>query len=179
MADSSITLNPGADGAVIETDTTTGTGDHMQVVKPAWGAAGTKNLSDTATPFPVQTVAYTAGGCEVWKSLDIDETEEEIKATAGQVFGFFFGNMSGSTRYLKFFNATASGVVVGTASPPSVPVAVFVLPGNATDDVAGTVNFACPVQFDTAITVACTTGLADTDTGAPGANDVAIVVYYK
>jgi len=30
----------------------------------------------------------------------------------------------------------------------------------------------CGIQFDTAITIAATTGFADNDTGAPGANDV-------
>jgi hypothetical protein len=35
------------------------------------------------------------------------------------------------------------------------------------------------IVFDTAITWAATTGLADNDTGAPAANDVAGTVWYK
>lgn len=175
MADSSITLNAGSGGEAVDTDTVTGTGDHMQVVKPSWGPAGTRNLTDTATPFPVMTVAYTAGGCSVYKSIDLDESEEEVKGSAGQLFGFYFCNMSGSTRYLKLYNLTAANTTVGT----STIVATFPLPGNATDDVAGTVNFAYPIAFDTAISAAVTTGLADNDTGAPGANDCAVMFYYK
>jgi hypothetical protein len=35
------------------------------------------------------------------------------------------------------------------------------------------------IMFDTAICAAATTGIADNDTGAPGANEVLINVFYK
>jgi hypothetical protein len=35
------------------------------------------------------------------------------------------------------------------------------------------------IKFDTAITVAATTGVLDNDTGAPGANEVIVNIFYK
>lgn len=111
------------------------------------------------------------GGCTIFRSLDIDETEEEIKATAGAVYGYFFGNVSASVRYLKFYNATAANVTVGSTTP----VLTFPLPAAS----SGHISFPYGLGFATAITVACTTGVADADTGAPSANDVVINVFYK
>jgi len=116
----------------------------------------------------------TAGGCTIFRSLDLDETEEEVKATAGQVYGFYFHNAATTARYLKFYNATAATVVVGTTTP----VLTLPLPFASSGGVAGWISLAPGIPFGTAITVAVTTGLADNDTGAPGANDVQINILY-
>lgn len=113
----------------------------------------------------------TTGGCSIFRSLDIDETEEDVKTTAGNVYGYFFGNVATSVRYLKFYNATAANVTVGSTTP----VLTFPLPASS----SGHIGFSFPVGFSTAICVACTTGVADADTGAPGANDVILNVFYK
>jgi len=123
------------------------------------------------TPQP-----HTAGGLTIFRSIDLDETEEEIKATAGCVYGCWVTNTATATRWLKFYNATAANVTVGTTTP----VITIGIPGNATDDIAG--NFGpggMGITFDTAITAAVTTGVADNDTGAPGANDVILNVFFK
>ena len=116
----------------------------------------------------------TSGGCTIFRSLDLDETEEEVKATAGQVYGFYFHNAATTARYLKFYNATAATVVVGTTTP----VMTLPLPFASSGGVAGWISLAPGVPFSTAITVAVTTGLADNDTGAPGANDVQVNILY-
>lgn len=113
----------------------------------------------------------TTGGCTIFRTLDLDETEEEVKATAGNVYGYYFYNAATSVRYLKFYNATAASVSVGTTTP----VLTFPLPASA----AGHISFGFPVGFATAICVAATTGVADADTGAPAANDVILNVFYK
>ena len=115
------------------------------------------------------------GGLSIFRSLDLDESEEEIKATAGQVYGMWFTNTATTTRFLKFYNATAANVTVGTTTP----VVTLGLPGNASDDISGVFSSAYGIKFDTAITVAATTGVADNDTGAPSANDVVVNVFYK
>src|SRR3990167_2720188 len=115
------------------------------------------------------------GGLSIFRSLDLDESEEEIKATAGQVYGMWFTNTATTTRFLKFYNATAANVTVGTTTP----VVTLGLPGNASDDISGVYSSAYGIKFDTAITVAATTGVADNDTGAPSANDVVVNVFYK
>ena len=123
------------------------------------------------TPQP-----HTAGGLSIFRSLDLDETEEEVKATAGQVYGCWVTNTATSTRWLKFYNATAANVTVGTTTP----VITVGIPGNTSDDISGVLGGGgMGIAFDTAITVAATTGVADADTGAPSANDVIVNVFYK
>ncbi len=140
---------------------------------------GTENVNDgdvsTANPFPVRVLPVAADGCTIFRRIDLDETEQEVKATAGTVYGVWFSNMATSTRFLKFYNATAANVTVGTTTP----VLTLAMPGNTSDDVSGVFSMAQGIKFDTAICVAATTGIADNDTGAPSANDVICNVFYK
>lgn len=110
-------------------------------------------------------------GLDIFRSLDLDETEEDVKTTAGKVYGWYFFNAASSTRYIKFYNATAATVVVGTTTP------VMTIPVPAGS--AANVEFAHGIPFSTAICVAATTGIADADTGAPAANDVVVQILYK
>lgn len=113
----------------------------------------------------------TTSGCTIFRSIDLDESEEEIKATAGNIYGYIFSNTVASIRYLKFYNATAANVTVGSTTP----VITIALPASS----SGHVSFPYPIGFGTAITAAVTTGVADADTGAPGANDCILNVFYK
>lgn len=122
------------------------------------------------TPQP-----HTTGGLSIFRSLDLDETEEDVKTSAGQVYGWAVTNTATSTRWLKFYNATAANVTVGTTTP----VITWGIPGNSSDDVSANVLGAMGIAFDTAISVAATTGVADNDTGAPSANDVIVNVFYR
>lgn len=151
-------------------------GVHFSRIKLIHGADGV-NDGDVATgnPYPVQVLPVAANACDLFRSIDLDETEEEVKASAGTVYGIWFSNLATSTRFLKFYNATAASVTVGTTTP----ALTLALPGNATDDVSGVIALAQGVKFSTAITVAATTGVADADTGAPGANEVLVNIFYK
>lgn len=132
-------------------------------------AAGTNAIGN------VGLIGRTSGGLSIFRSLDIDETEEEIKATAGQLFSISAFNRTAAPLYLKFYNATAANVTVGSTTP----VMTFVVPGNADSDGAGFIHSTdIGYAFGTAISVACTTGVADADTGAPGANDCVINIGY-
>lgn len=117
-------------------------------------------------------VPFTGGGLSTFKSLDIDETEEDVKTSAGQVYCWaIYNNHASATRFVKWYNATAANVTVGTTTP----VATWAIP-------FGSAAIGCTeqgIEFTTAVTVAATTGVADNDTGAPSANDVVINVYYK
>ena len=139
------------------------------------GAAGAARMTldrkVITTPQP-----HTAGGLSIFRSLDLDETEEEVKATAGCVHAVWATNLATTTRFLKFYNATAANVVVGTTTP----VITIALPGNTSDDIsAHFTGGGYGIGFDTAITVAATTGIADNDTGAPAANDVLVNIFFK
>ena len=113
----------------------------------------------------------SSGGCSIFRSLDLDESEEEIKASAGVVYGYNISNRSAAAKYLKFYNAAAADVTVGTTVPV---MTIYLRP-------AITYFFSIPqgIEFDTGITVAATTGIADNDTGAPAANDVVVNVFYE
>ena len=118
---------------------------------------------------------HTKGGLSIFRSLDIDETEEDVKTSAGQVYGFYIFNAATSVRYVKFYNATAANVTVGTTTP----VLTLPVPAASSGGVGFNVQTNIGIAFDTAICVAATTGLADNDTGAPSANDVIINVLYS
>jgi hypothetical protein len=121
---------------------------------------------------------HTAGGLTVFRSLDLDETEEEVKATAGCLYKLRLTNRTTSARYVKLYNATAANVTVGTTTP----IDTIVVPGGGSADLATVITESfggVGLTFDTALCLAATTGLADNDTGAPGANDVVATAYYK
>ena len=118
----------------------------------------------------------TSGGTTIFRSIDLDESEEEVKATAGQVYWLHCINLAASLRYLKFYNATAASVTVGTTTP----VMTIPIPTQGDTNGAGfTLALPNGIAFSTAITVAATTGIADADTGAPGANEVIINLGYN
>jgi hypothetical protein len=113
----------------------------------------------------------TGEGLDIFRSLDLDETEEDVKTSEGKLYGYYIFNAATSVRYVKFYNATAANVTVGTTTPVmTVPV-----PAGSAANLIGSVG----IQFSTAICVAATTGVADSDTGAPAANEVVVNIWYK
>lgn len=121
---------------------------------------------------------HTAGGLSVFRSLDLDESEEEVKGTAGCLYKLRLTNRTTSARYVKLYNATAANVTVGTTTP----IDTIVVPGGTSADLCTVVTESfggVGLTFDTALCLAATTALADNDTGAPGANDVVATAYYK
>jgi hypothetical protein len=115
-------------------------------------------------------------GASKFRSIDLDETEEEVKATGGQIFSIWFTNTATATRWLKCYDATDASVTVGTTTP----YITIGLPGNSSDDITGQLSTgAHGGTFANAITCAATTGVADNDTGAPGANEVIVNIWFK
>lgn len=147
-------------------------------------AAGNNNIGDvdvasiaagTNAIGNVGLIGRASGGMTIFRSIDIDESEEEVKASAGQVFSITAFNRTAAPLYLKFYNETAANVTVGTTTP----VLTFVVPGNADSDGAGFVwNNPIGFAFSTGICVAATTGIADNDTTGPGANECIVLVGY-
>lgn len=167
------TANSGSGGSTFGSDDISSV--HYPRIKLIQGADGTNDGDISRTnPMPVDLRTYASGGATIFRSIDLDESEEEVKASAGRVYGIAFSNMATSSRFLKLYNATAANVTVGTTTP----VVTLALPGNSSDDVSGVLSFPFGISFDTAITAAATTGLADNDTGAPSANDVIVNIFY-
>ena len=129
-------------------------------------AAGTNLVGDVGL-----SGARTSGGTTLNKNIDVDETEDQIKATAGQIYWIHAINLAASVRFLKIYNATAANVTVGT----TVPDLTFPIPTQGDTNGAGfTLTVPNGIAFSTAITIAATTGIADADAGAPGANEVVV-----
>jgi hypothetical protein len=135
---------------------------------PVTDNGGSLTVDGTVT---AQLSPQTSGGLSIFRSIDLDESEEAVKASAGQLFGFFLYNLASSKIYVKFYNDTVANVVVGTTTW------ALTIPLDA--DQGAVVEFTNGIAFSTAITVAATTGVADNDTGAPGANEVIANVFYK
>lgn len=139
-------------------------GSEMQVDVVAALPAGTNVVGDVGI-----SGARTSGGTTLYKNIDVDESEDQVKATAGQVYWIHAINLGTTPRYLKIYNATAATVVVGT----TVPDLTFPIPSQGDANGAGfTLSIPNGIAFSTAITIAATTGVADADSGAPGANEV-------
>lgn len=143
--------------------------------------AGTFAVQATCTnagTFAVQQTPSTSGGLATFRSLDLDETEEEVKGSAGQVYKIRLTNFSTSPRYVKVYDNTAAGTTVGSTTP----IDTITIPGAASASLPTVIteNYGGNGwTFATGITVAATTALADADTGAPGANEVVVTVLYK
>lgn len=143
-----------------------------QRVIPEFLVSGTPTDTDDTAPFPVKILPTTANGCLIYKNLDVNATGVNIKSSAGQIYGgIAYNQHASSKRYLKLYNK-ASAPTVGS------DVVIFTIPLTAST----WTPIIIPEQgaaFGTGIGLGATTGIADADTGAPSANDVVIVLFYK
>jgi len=127
-------------------------------------------LIDSDDHLITTSVPKTAGGAlSIFYDNDLDETKQEVKATAGQIYRIYAFNLASSVLYLQIFNLAAASVTVGTTVPlSSLPMT----PSNG----GFTFEFPMGWEFDTGITVAVTTG--PQTAGAPGANECIVNMGY-
>lgn len=114
--------------------------------------------------------ARTSGGTTIFRSIDLDEGAlEVVKASAGQIYWIHAMNLAASTRFIKIYDAASGTIGTGT------PVLTFPVATQGTTNGAGFM-LAVPngIAFSTGISVGASTGIADNDTGAPGANEVIV-----
>lgn len=119
----------------------------------------------------VATGLWGRAGASTFFSLDLDETEEDVKTTAGILYGFAFSNLHATLeRFLWFWNGTAATVTPGTTP------AFFgwMLPFKSTG-----FHWFGPQgpAFSTALSAGATTGV--TGAGPPGTNEVLLTVWFK
>lgn len=175
-----LAANSGVDIGDVDVTSIAAGNNNIGDVDVASIAAGNNNIGDvdaiqsgTWTVQPGNTANTTAwlvsprpstsGGLTIARFIDLDESDQQIKGTAGQLYGYFIYNNAASTRYVKLYNATAASVTVGSTTPAMT----IAIPAGS----AANVEFSMGIAFSTAITAACLTGVADSDTGAPAAND--------
>lgn len=127
-------------------------------------------LADTTKAVQVQQMPHTAGGCSMFLSIDLDESSEHVKDSAGQLYGYYVKNRSAVEVFVKIYDQTAT---VNQAT--HTPKIVLSLEAKA----AANLWLPQGIPFGTGIEAAATTGVAHTDTGAPAANDVVVNLWYK
>ena len=132
---------------------------------------------DVPITLDSEVVATTLPGLTPYRNLDVDETEDQVSASAVNIGWLHVMNTTNEPLFLKLFNATAASVTVGTTTPTNT----FMIPTQGDANGAG-VTIAIPdggLIYSTALTIACTTALADADTGAPGANACIVNLGYR
>lgn len=117
----------------------------------------------------------TTGGLLMHSKLDYVNTPENVKASAGTVYGITVFNMTASPFYIKFYDETTS---VNRAT--HTPVLRFAVPANASSSGAGFVfNVPQGLAFGNQIQYAITTGVADTDTNGISSGNAVVNIAYK
>lgn len=101
---------------------------------------------------------------------DGDNTAQQVKASAGNVYGIHVSNLNARTCFLQLF--AASSVTVGTTTPNLV---IAVPPGDGVDIYGQVTVEIGPIAFATAIKYACTT--TPTGSGDPTVGLVVNVLY--
>lgn len=95
-----------------------------------------------------------------------------VTGAAASLSGLFVTNANAAVRYLKLFDK-ATAPTLGTDTP------VYTVPIPAANANNPRIEFARGLKFDNGIAIALTTGIADNDTGAVGANDHAVNLDYQ
>lgn len=133
------------------------------------GSAVTQPVSIAATVKTQQTPG-TTGGYSTSRLLSAATTNAtSVKASAGQVYGFYLFNSAAYTVFLKLYNK-ASAPTVGTDTPfMTIPVPAG---GGAVADWDG------GIAMSTGIAFAITKLIADSDVTAVAANDLAVNLFY-
>lgn len=121
---------------------------------------GTALPTGTNTVGDVGIKPRTTGGLSTFLTVDLDETDEDVKASAGQLFGWYLYNDGAAEVYVHLYNTTTP--TVGTTTP----ILTLPIPAGAAANMVSEIGIA----FSTAISAAATT--AFNGTGAPAANQV-------
>lgn len=142
---------------------------------PAAQISGTQPVSGSVTVSGSLTSAGTTTNTPATPTADNHNSAATtnarvIKASAGTVYSIKASNTNAAARFLKFYN-TATAPTVGT----TVPVLTIPIPATGLADVEfGALGH----RFTTGISMALTTGMADSDTAAVAANEIKVVTSY-
>lgn len=126
----------------------------------------TPGATNGITPVPA-----TSGGPSLARVKAASGTNAtNVKASAGQVYGWAMFNNTASARWVHFYDS-ASTPTAGSGTPKFT---VLIPPSGGTN-----VEFSLGAPFGSGIGYTITTGAADSDTGSCSADDVHGVLLYK
>lgn len=131
--------------------------------------SGTVNTLERGGTVVAQLQPVTAGGLSTYRDINAGTAGQVVKASAGQLYGYYLANTGTVTAYFKLYNkATAPG----TADTPVLTLPLF---GTAAANVA----FPNGVEFTSGIGVRVTTGVGDTDATTPAGSVCVVNLNYK
>jgi hypothetical protein len=166
-------------GTTVDTNSGNKSAGTLRVVLATDQPANTNNLNvnvnaaiaaGTNTIGNVGNVPLTSGGLSIYRNINLGTSGVNIKASAGQVYGWFIANNASSARFVKFYNK-ATAPTVGT----DTPVMTLEIPANA----SANVSFVQGIAFGTGIGIGATNLVADADTTAPSSNDLVVNILYN
>lgn len=109
------------------------------------------------------------GPNDSFRSIDLDETEEQCASGTVRMHGFTAMNLDAAdTLYVHFYDALIADVTVGT----TVPRLTYAIPAGG----GLNCNITEGLLFNVGVSAACTTAIDGT--GAPGTNEMILNVYF-
>lgn len=108
------------------------------------------------------------GGAFVYRNTNAGVTGAVAKAAPGRLYGAWLVNAASALRYVKVYDKATA--------PTQSDTPVMTLALNPTSGTS--FNLAAGVSFVNGISLRASTGVADSDTGAPTANDVLVNLFY-
>lgn len=127
------------------------------------------NTANT-TPWLTTAIPTTTGGCSISHLVSAATTNAtNVKASAGQLYGWSIINTNATIRYVKLHNTS------GTPTAGSGVVYTIGVPGSGGTNM----DFATGIAFGTGIAFTTVTDAADAGTTAVGASDLIINLHYK
>lgn len=128
----------------------------------------TSTLRDSLVVVGHSNVAVNDGGGYCYRNLDLDETGILIDIGSVQVYGVtLFNGHATALRYVKLYNKATA--------PTSSDTPTVTIPIKAQETIEVLAN-SVGVKFVDGLGMRATTGLSDSDTGAPGTNEVVVNV---
>jgi hypothetical protein len=113
---------------------------------------------------------HTAGGLSTHHLVSAASTNATvIKASPGQVFGWYIYNSNTSARKIAFHDASST-----PTAGASIKFAIVIPPTSGAN-----VLFESGIEFATGIAITMVTGLADSDATAVALNDLVSNIFYK
>ncbi len=129
------------------------------------GSALDVNLKTSSITLGTKAVPQTSGGFGLPFSASVNATKQQVKGTAGQLYGYHILNTTSAIAYMQVFDKASASVTVGTT------VADYIIPLPASG--GATIEISTGIAHATGITIACTT----TRTGSTNAACDVVIFY--
>jgi hypothetical protein len=129
--------------------------------------------TQNTTPWLVTPTPATSGGTTPYSYIaagSANQDSQNIKASAGQLYGYAMYNTASTVRYVKVYNKATAPTSADTPA-----LRILVPPGGGANLPVGDTGIA----FGSGIGIRITTGVGDGDTGTATANDVLLNLWYR